>query len=166
MSMSAAARVPLTQARRVEGFAGVLASVYGLVAVGVVTFAPQVAVYYGPGGVEVGTGFSVWDELFVFSTSPAASATAVGAWLLCLLCLIVIGTSAYAHAVQQVVGVQRWLVLATAVLTLELTFAPGVAYINGYSGALGPLHIMAPFVSPLLPALAVAALACGAAVTR
>jgi hypothetical protein len=166
MAMSAAARGPLTQARRVEGFVGLLASVYGLIAFGVVTFAPQVAVYNSPGGVEVGTGFSVWDELFVFSTSPAAQATAVGAWLLCLLCLIAVGTSAYAHAVQQAVGGRRWLVLATAVLTVELTFAPGVAYINGYSAALAPLHIMAPFASPLLPALVLAALASGVAVTR
>jgi hypothetical protein len=160
--------MPLTQARRVEGAAGVLASVYGLIAVGVVSFAPQVSFFVSRTGVDIIRQASWWSQvqkdLLVYTMPTEAKVTAVGAWLLCMLCLIAIGAGAYAHAVKQMAGGRRWLVLGTAVLTVELTFALGTPTF-GYAVALSLLNIMVPFASPLLPALVVAALACGVAVT-
>jgi formate-dependent nitrite reductase membrane component NrfD len=84
----------------------------------------------------------------------------LGLLLLCLLGLIAIGAGAHAHAVHQAVRGARWLWLGTAVLALVLTLIASVADVDLGPGSLVPL-----FVDPLLPALALAALASGIAVT-
>ncbi len=84
----------------------------------------------------------------------------MGLLLLCLLCLIAIGAGAYAHAVHQAVRGARWLWLGTAVLALVLTMIASVADVN-----LGAASLVVLFVDPLLPALVLAALASGIAVT-
>jgi hypothetical protein len=159
--MSEASRVPLTQARGVEGCAGVLASLCGLIAVGIVSFAPRYTVHSNSVlGVETISQQSLWERLFLYSGFLAGLAT-LGMWLLCLLCLIAIGAGAYTHAVHQAVRGRLWLWFGTAVLALVLTFFESVAGTD-----LGPFSILALFVTPLLPALVLAALASGVAVMR
>ena len=162
--MSEAAREPLTQARRVEGAAGVLASLCGLIAVGVVSFAPRFPVYVSVLGRETISYQSVWERLLLFGgvsrLEGLAGVGMLGLLLLCLLCLIAIGAGAYAHAVHQAVRGARWLWLGTAVLALVLTMIASVANVD-----LGPASLVVLFVDPLLPALVLAALASGIAVT-
>jgi hypothetical protein len=162
--MSDASLAPLTQARRVEGAAGVLASLCGLIAFGVVSFAPRFPVPVSGRGRETISYQSVWERVFLFSGfSRLERLTGVGMLgllLLCLLGLIAIGAGAYAHAVHQAVRGARWLWLGTAVLALVLTLIASVADVDLGPGSLVPL-----FVDPLLPALVLAALASGIAVT-
>ena len=163
--MSDASHAPLTQARRVEGAAGVLASLCGLIAVGVVSFVPRFPVYVSSvGGRQTISYQSVWERLFLFSgvsrLEGLAGVGMLGLLLLCLLCLIAIGAGAYAHAVHQAVRGARWLWLGTAVLALVLTMIASVADVD-----LGTASLVVLFVDPLLPALVLAALASGIAVT-
>jgi uncharacterized integral membrane protein len=78
-----------------------------------------------------------------------------------VLCLIAIGAGAYAHVVQQAVRGQLWLWLGTAVLALVLTIFASLANTD-----VAPASFLALFVTPLLPALVLAVLASGVAVTR
>jgi hypothetical protein len=161
--MSDASHVPLTPARGVEGSAGVLASLCGLMAVGIVSFAPRYTVHrFSSLGGETISYPSLWEFVIRrFLFSGWAGLAALGMLLLCVLCLIAIGAGAYAHAVQQAARGARWLWLGTAVLALVLTIFASAADTH-----LVPFSILAIFVTPLLPALVLAALASGIAVTR
>ena len=159
--MSDASHAPLTPARGVEGSAGVLASLCGLIAVGIVSFAPRYEVQsnstYGGETISQLSLWDMWIRRFLFSGAGLAT---VGMLLLCLLCLLAIAAGAYTHAVHQAVRGARWLWIGTAALALVLTTFASVADTD-----LVPVSLLALYIAPLLPALVLAALASGIAVT-
>lgn len=155
--MSEASRMPLT--RRVEGLAGTLVLMYGLIIIGILTFAPLQTIHnISVTGVTSIVHSSLWDLFGPFILWPLGLAALV-VCLLCLLCLFAIAVGAYAQAVRHAEHGRLWLWLGTAVLALELASTMIIASTLRFE----PLFPMTRFAPYLLPALVLAALASGAA---
>jgi len=145
-------------ARRVEVISGAVASVAGLIAIGVQLFAPLRTVHVvGSAGDHI-EHWSNWEAYagFVFSRLGLA---ALG---LCLLCVLAIGYGAYVHGVRHEARGRLLLWCGAALLALEMVLSITVFGHWPANDWLFPMTLVAPY---LLPSLVLAALASGAAAT-
>lgn len=145
--------------RNAEVATGVVALLYGLVALGVGMFAPlrTVHVVY-PGRSTTTLHVSLWEEFGPIFLWPFGQVALV----ICLLSLLAIGVGAITHGGRQLARGRLWLWSGTVVLGLEIAIGLTLSALV-IPAELVPIFPMNYFALYLLPAVVLATFASGAA---